>query len=286
MIKLKHSKFKNTGFIYEILVRNISIDILQNKQSTPSYNILKKFFKYGTQLNQQLLLYNILLTNKMKTSQQAQMLIKQVLSLYNKLDKYALNKQKYKLIQYIKQYYNLQDLFSTKVQQYKTLASIYKLFQSRNSKQNYNPVQIVNSKQIVIQHITNVSTILQQKDQIVQNFINQDEDTQTLAYKLIIQRFNKKYKTIFTQQQKVLLRKYMYSFSNVGMLKQHINLIVPIMINKIQQNIKKLDNSVIKIKLQQVLHQINNIQQNRLIKQNHVIALLKTYSLLEQLQVI
>ena len=102
MIKLKHSKFKNTGFIYEILVRNISIDILQNKQSTPSYNILKKFFKYGTQLNQQLLLYNILLTNKMKTSQQAQMLIKQVLSLYNKLDKYALNKQKYKLIQYIK----------------------------------------------------------------------------------------------------------------------------------------------------------------------------------------
>lgn len=284
MVKLKHSKLKNTGFIYEILVRSISIDILQNKIDTPSYTILKKFFKHGTQLNQQLLLYNILLNNKMNKQQHAQMLIQQTLTLHDKLNKNILNKQKYKLIQQIKQYYNIQDLFSTKVQSYKALASIYKLFQTRSSNELYSPIDVVNSKTAIIQHIINNQTLIQQKDQIVQNFINQDADTQTLAYKLIIQRFNTKYKMVFTQQQKQLLRKYMHSFSNIGILKQYVQKIIPIIIDNLQQKIKTVDDNVIKIKLQQVLNQISNIPNIRLIKQSHIVALLKTYSLIQQLK--
>ena len=284
MVKIKHSKLKNTGLIYQVLVRNISIDILQNKDNSPAINILKNNFKYGTQLNQQYLLYNILLTNKVKNMQQAQLLLNEVLQLHNRLDKKKLLQQKYNVVQQIKQYYILQNLFLTRILEYKILASIYKVFQSRLVIQSYDPVDIINSKQIVLQYLTNTLQVKQQNNQIIQNFIRQDRDTQILAYKLLIERFNNKYKNSLNQDQKLLLNKYMHSFSNVGILKQYLQINIPIVINTIQQINKNITDNVVKIKIDQVLHQLNTITQSKIIKDNHIIALLKTFSLIQQLK--
>lgn len=284
MIKIKHSKLKNTGLIYQVLVRNVSMDILQNKSSSPAISILKNNFKYGTQLNQEYLLYNILLTNKVKTIQSAQLLLTQILQLHKRIDKKKLAHQKYKVIQQIKQHYNLQDLFLTRIPQYKVLASVYKVFQSTIITQSYDPISIMNAKQILLQHLSNTQQNKKQNDQIVQNFINQDKDTQALAYKLVIQRFNNKYGDSFNQSQKMLLNKYMHSFSNVGVLRQYLQMNVPIAINKLQQIVSKINDDIIKIKINQVLNQLSTITQSKIIKDSYVAALLKTYSLIQQLQ--
>ena len=284
MIKIKHSKLKNTGLIYQVLVRNVSMDILQNKSTSPAISILKNNFKYGTQLNQEYLLYNILLTNKVKNGQNAQLLLTQILQLHSRLDKKKLAQQKYKVIQQIKQHYNLQDLFLTRIPQYKVLASVYKIFQSTIITQSYDPISIINAKQILLQHLSNTQQIKKQNDQIVQNFANQDKDTQALAYKLVIQRFNNKYGESFNQNQKVLLNKYMHSFSNIGILRQHLQMNVPIAINKLQQIVSKINDDIIKIKINQVLNQLSTITQSKIIKDSYVAALLKTYSLIQQLQ--
>lgn len=284
MIKLKHSKYKNTGFIYQILVRNVSTDIMQGRQNSPSLKILKRHFKNGTQLNEQLMLYNILLNNKMTKWQHAEMLVVQTLKLYDRIKIKELNKQKYNLIQQIKKNYNIQDLFKTRIQQYRTLASIYKLFESRNTSQLYNPIDTVNARKIVLQNIISNTSIMKQRDQIVQNFINEDQETQILAYKLIIQRFNKKYNTILNQDQKQLLRKYLHSFSDVTELKEHIQKILPVMSQNLKKKIQIISDNVIKIKLYEILNQLNGILPIKLIKQSQVIAILKTYSLLQQLQ--
>lgn len=216
--------------------------------------------------------------------QEAELLLTETINLYYRIDRKKLLKQKYNCIQTIKEHYDLQQLFLTRIPQYKILASIYKIFESKMIQQSYNPVDIIGSKQIILQFLTNNIQLHSQTEQVVENFIRQDKDIQMLAYKLLIEKFNKKYKNNLNQNQKCLLQKYLNSFSNIGVLKQYLDINVPIIINQIQSLNKKIEDSVVKIKLQQVLHQLNTIVQGKIIKDSHVIALLKTYSLLEQLK--
>ena len=56
----KHNKIKNTGILFELLTRQITVDILNNKKNSSAIKILKKFFNENTELGKENQLYKVL----------------------------------------------------------------------------------------------------------------------------------------------------------------------------------------------------------------------------------
>ena len=48
MKKIKHSKFKNTGILFELLVRQITFEVLNGDKKEHAQKILKEFYNQKT----------------------------------------------------------------------------------------------------------------------------------------------------------------------------------------------------------------------------------------------
>ena len=129
MSSVKHSKIKNTGILFELLVRQIASDTLASNNSE-AVRIIKEYFSHKTQLGKELLLYQTILKEKFDSEPKANRFIDAVVSSRQKLNKGKLRREKYNLIKEIKQHYDLQKLTKARVDNYKTLASTYSIFEN------------------------------------------------------------------------------------------------------------------------------------------------------------
>ena len=89
---IKHSKFKNTGILFELLVRQITTDTLSNKNSE-ALGILKKYFS-KTELGREYKLYESLIKRTNLTEGKANLVIDTVLESAKQLNRSALKRQK------------------------------------------------------------------------------------------------------------------------------------------------------------------------------------------------
>ena len=71
MKKVKHSKIKNTGILFELLTKQITSDILNDVKTPKSVGIIKKYFNKSKPLGQELQLYKMLTTEKFDNENQA-----------------------------------------------------------------------------------------------------------------------------------------------------------------------------------------------------------------------
>ena len=115
-MKIKHSKYKNTGLLFELLVRQITADTL-NGGSSPSLNILKKSFA-NTELGKEYKLYEALFKNKNISESKAEITLNTILEATRKLNRSALRREKYNLINEIKKHYNVNEFFNHQVPNY------------------------------------------------------------------------------------------------------------------------------------------------------------------------
>ena len=289
MNKIKHSKIKNTGLIFEILSRQITSDILENNKNSLALNILQKYFSGGTELNKELILYNILSENKsIDTENKANNLIDLVLEKRKTLNEKKLNKEKYNLISEIKDNYDLESIFNSRIYTYKTLAGIYKLFKSIvEQNENYNPTDIVQSKYCIIENLIIPRILKNNNEQTVEeafeNYKKQDFEIKLLTYKILLERFNQKYGKL-NKYQKRLLKEYINDISNNNTLRGYLESEIIIIKEILSEFISNTRNKVLKIKLQEVHNQLNNITNGKVIKDEKVIIMLKLYELINELK--
>ena len=62
--KLKHSKVRNTGLLFEFLLRQITADVLDKRNNSKAAHMIKQRFNERTELGKELALYNILINKK------------------------------------------------------------------------------------------------------------------------------------------------------------------------------------------------------------------------------
>ena len=148
MSYVKHNKIKNTGILYELLSRQITVDVINDTKSPKSVKLFKEFFNKNTELGKEYELYSILLNKKYKNLTHASSLVEAVVKSRRKLSNRRLANEKYNLIKEIKEHYNVDDLFKTKINNYKQLASLYILMELYNSKDVINPNVIIHPKSI------------------------------------------------------------------------------------------------------------------------------------------
>ena len=178
-MNIKHSKYKNTGILFELLVRQITADTLSGKESkaTP---ILKKFF-VKTELGKEYKLYETILSKKHLSEGKAEIVINTIIESSKSLNRGSLKRQKYNLIKEISKHYNVDEFFKTKLPNYKAQAALYTLLEIYNSDNLSNPDQIIANKISLLETLTNKQVDEKQvKDQLLEEFKNSIDSTPKL----------------------------------------------------------------------------------------------------------
>jgi hypothetical protein len=285
MKKIKHSKFKNTGFIFELLVRQITSEIMSANKSVAE-KILKEHFNSKKELSKELKLYQYLINEKYNSESKAEQFINTILEARKKIDEKKLTKEKYNLIKEIKETYNLDEFIKSPISNYKTLASIYKIFETVTSEESFDPTDIVSSRFTIAENIINSSIQnkdIKIKDAVMEEYRKQDEDLRAVSYKLLVESFNTKYKNL-TNDQKGLLREYINNINNTGKLNEYVSNEVGSLVNSLKEIGGKISDKVTKIKLAETIANIKKIKSVKKIKEQHLSALMMTYELLNELR--
>jgi hypothetical protein len=278
MKSLKHSKFKNTGVLFELLVRQVASDTLNNVDSN-ALPLLKKYFAKSTELAKELNLYQTLVKEQFSKEDKAASLIDAVVSARKGLNNSILSRQKYALIKEIKNTYVLEDFFKSKVNNYKVLASAYKLFEYTVAD---SPVDIVNNKYTLVEHITRSSKKATTPINEMELFTKQDKDVRLLTYKILVDKFNEKYFDL-NEGQKNVLRAYINSVTEGSELKDF----VITESKKLRKNIlslsKKVNDTVTTIKITEEANLLNAFTTTKTIKESHLVSLLRYHELVKEL---
>jgi hypothetical protein len=285
MKKIKHSKFKNTGFIFELLVRQITSEIMSANKSIAE-KILKEHFNSKKELSKELKLYQYLINEKYNSESKAEQFINTILEARKKIDEKKLTKEKYILIKEIKETYNLDEFIKSPISNYKTLASIYKIFETVTSEESFDPTDIVSSRFTIAENIINSSIQNKDakvKDAVLEEYRKQDDDLRAVSYKLLVESFNSKYKNL-TEDQKGLLREYINNINNTGKLNQYVNEEVTKLVDSLKEVGSKISDKVTKIKLAETISNIRKIKSVKKIKEQHLSAMMMTYELLGELK--
>tara|TARA_Y100001973_G_C5201688_1_gene338244 strand:+ start:2270 stop:3139 length:870 start_codon:yes stop_codon:yes gene_type:complete len=284
--RVKHSKYKNTGLIFEFLLRQITSDLLNDGKKSSAVGLIKKFFNGNTELGKELGYYNLLVAEKYKNDKKADYFITEVLNRRKSLNNSRLRREKYNLIKTIKENYNVENFFSSRVPNYKIHASIFKLFEYSNS---ISPEEKTESYFNILEHVT-TNTILNSNTKLnpVNKKLQEDEDLRILTYKTLLERFNNKY-DFLSRNQKVLLREYINNISNNNSLNEYFSKKIPELKRELKRNVPNVKNKVTKIKLTEAINSINKfcLPKNRkikTIKDINVVQLMRYYELLNEIK--
>ena len=275
--KMKHNKIKNTGILFELLTRQITVDLMESN-SSKAVNIVKRYFKNGTQLGKEYELYKILTETKYNTESRAETLIEAVMDSRKKLSSGSVKKEKYNLIKEIRESYNEKDFFNTKINNYKVLASIYNLFEH---KEEVAPDKYVTTKYTIVENITSQSKA-SKTNKTYDYLKKQEKDLRMLAYSTLVEKFNKKYSNL-TEKQKKLIKEYINNISNTNKLREYVDSEVEVVKDTLKTQIKKVDDKVTQIKLTEVVNQIDGLKKGKVVSDKQVVSMMRYYQLIGEI---
>ena len=219
-MRIKHNKFRNTGVLFELLVRQIASDTLANTESK-AVKIVKKYY-HNSEIAKEHKLYHTILTAPRLSEGKAEALINTTTDLAKKLNKETLLKEKYSLIKEIKKHYNLESFFKAKVNNYKALAAAYTLFESAMENKFVEPKQLVLNKLTLMEHIIKKTLVEAADTDVAQALSKEDKNVRILAYRMLIEKFNSKYSTL-SDRQKSVLKEFINNISKTEHQKVYIN---------------------------------------------------------------
>jgi hypothetical protein len=285
MKKIKHSKVKNTGVLFELLVRQITLEVLNGDKTENAKNIVKEFFASGTELNKELRLYDLLLKEKYNSESKAEMFVDTVSQAHSKLNEGKLAKEKYNLIKQINEKFELEQFLSSPITNYKVLASIYKVFESKKS-ENYDIKDVFNSKVTLIENIIarpSTKTNKIEDTKLIESYKQQDKDLRLLTYKILVETFNKKY-TNLDGNQKNLLKEYINNISNTSKFKDYLSVELPKIVAELKSIKTKIQDKVTTIKLSETISILEKMKMGKSITDGQVSSIMLSYELIKELK--
>jgi len=282
-MKVKHNKYKNTGILFELLVRKITSDTMSNSNSKAA-TLVKKYFTKSELANENKL-YQTINNSTSLSEGKAETIISTVLELNKKLDRDQLVKEKYNLIKEIKENFDLSDFFQAKIRNYKLLASTYTLFESINNKEFGNPEVIINSKINILEYITSTPDAKMSLTPLVEELMTLDKGTRALAYRIMLEKYNTKFDGL-NPEQKEILKEYINSASDAPKLKEFLNVKFTKISESLKKSYKKIDDATLQIKIKEVINLIDPIVESRKIKDDHLVALLQYVELSQEIELV
>ena len=285
MKKIKHSKFKNTGILFELLVRQITFEVLNGDNNENAQKILKEFYSNKTELGKELRLYQMLSEEKYKSEGRAEKFIDTILEARKRLNVKKLTKEKYNLVKKIQESFDIQQFLSSPITNYKVMASIYKIFESQN-KENYDIKDVFNSKYTIVENL--IGGELENKAQLVEDktiseFKTQNKEERFLTYKVLLETFNKKHQKL-NESQKSLLKNFINNVSNTSKFKEYYTQQLKEVITQLVKQHKEVNDKVTKIKLKETINVLKKTKIGRVVSDNQVSAMMIAYELISEIK--
>ena len=281
---IKHSKYRNTGVLFELLVRQATSDLM-SKKDTQAVRIFKKYFT-NTELSKEYNLYSTVLNAPKLSENKAEMLINTIVEQAKKLDREKLNREKYNIIKEIKKHYDIDNFFKAKIPTYKVFAAVYTLIEAQLSQTFANTQQLLDNKITLLEHVTKESlTERKVASQAVEDFMKEDKEIRQLAYKILVEKFNEKYASLSTEQRD-LLKEYINNISDTVQLKVYLNEKLDDVKKELTAIKETVTDEVIKIKINEVLNFIKPIAVKDSVKDEVIVGLMQYYQLISELKAI
>jgi hypothetical protein len=282
MSKITHSKYKNTGILFELLVRQIASDTVSGKDSA-AIDLVKKYFS-KTELNKEYKIYQTLINTKLLTEGKAESLINGTLEMSSRLNRTALKREKYNLIKEIRSNYNIEEFFKSKINYYTQYAAVYNLIESHNSLEFINPNQVVDNKITLLEHITRTEINKELvADRLMEEYSDMDKGTRLLAYRVLLERFNSKYSNLDSKQKSVL-KEYINNISNTVKLREFVNEQFDFLRASLTELNSSVTDKTIQIKINEVINLIQPLGKNQNVKDENIISLLQYHQLVNELK--
>tara|TARA_R100000152_G_C6728879_1_gene153822 strand:- start:35 stop:937 length:903 start_codon:yes stop_codon:yes gene_type:complete len=289
MKNIKHNKIKNTGILFELLLRQITADILNDNKNAFAAKLVKKYFSSSKPLGKEIQLYNMVLNESFTSEAQANRFLDEVLKSRTKISNASLRREKYNLIKEIREKYPTEDFFRSQINNYKVRASIYGLFLTESSKDDFYPTDIVRHRNTLVEHIlkdrTKQRKIQEQKSKEIAAYEKKDKDLRLLSYKILVDNFNSRYKNLNTIQKK-LLKEYINNISNTNSLREFLNEEASKVKKILKALIPTINDKVSKIKVNEAYKQVNALvgTKNKGVKDKNVLTLMRYYELVKELR--
>jgi len=282
-MKIKHSKYKNTGILFELLVRQITADTLKGGDS-PAIDILKEYF-VKTSLGREYKLYESVLKSKVLNEGRANMVISTILESSSKFNRTLLRKQKYNLINEIKKHYNLDVFFGAKIKNYKELASLYTLIEGYNSKESNDSQQIIDNKVTLLEHLTEQEVNEKEvKDDVLKEFQTYDKDLRILTYKVLLEKFNSKYENLSIEQKQVL-KEFINSVDSAPGLRDFYNSKINELKSTLNGEAKNIKDKATQIKITEVTKYLVELNKTSKVNNDNLVDLLQYYELVKEIKI-
>jgi len=275
MKRIKHSKVKNTGLIFELLVRQVASDTMNNKRSN-ALNVIKRHFNSKSELSKELKLYQTISQEKFKTENKAEKFVDAVVKARKDINEGQLRRDKYNLIKDLKSNFNVDDFFKSRVNNYKVQASTYKLFEFAEAD---DPKEYVDSKFTIVEHVQ-VQPDIKKKGTLIEE---QNKDVRLLASKIVVDKFNNKYSQL-SNAQKRILKEYINNVTNSVKLKKYVLTETQNLQNTIKSLKSNVPSKVVRIKLNEVVNLLNEFKKKHIVQDKDVLTMLRYYELVAELK--
>jgi predicted transcriptional regulator len=281
-MKIKHSKFKNTGILFELLVRQVASDTVSGKDSA-AINLIRKYFS-KSELAKEHKLYQALVGSKALTEGKAESLINATLEISSRLNRSALRKEKYNIIKDIRESYDLEEFFKSKINNYSQYAAAFNLIEAHNSLEFIEPSQVIENKVNLLEHITRKEVNKEDvTDRVMEEYLSMDKGTRILVYKTLLERFNSKYSNM-SNTQKSVLKEYINNISNTVKLREFVNNHFAAIRAELNRMNKTVTDKTVQIKINEVVNILKPLDKNQNVKDDNIMALLQFHQLIAELK--
>lgn len=280
-MSIKHSKYKNSGILFELLVRQITADTLDGKNS-PARKILKEYF-VKTELGREYKLYDTLSKKTNLTEAKANTILNSLLEISKTLNRGALKRQKYNLIKELKKHYDVNKFFKHKLPHYKIQAAFYTLVELKSQDSFTNPDLEIHNKITILEHLSLKDENKLIKNNVIEEYKKYDTDLRVLTYKVILEKFNGKYDNLNSGQKEVL-KELITSIDNTPRLKEFYNGKVSEIKTILTELNTKVKDKATNIKINEVVKILPTIDKTSKVKDDDLINLLQYYDLIEELE--
>jgi len=282
-MKIKHSKYKNTGILFELLVRQATADTLKGTDS-PAIDLIKKYF-VKSELGREYKLYESVIKSRVLNEGRANAIISTILETSQKLNRTSLRKQKYNLIAEIKNQYDLDSFFGTKIKNYKELASLYTLIEGFNAKEITDTDQLVDNKVTLLEYLTKQDVIAKEvKEDVLKEFQTYDKDLRILTYQVLLEKFNNKYQDL-SNDQKQVLKEFINAVDSTPGLRNFYNTKIAELQEALNTEAKNITDKATQVKVQEISKLLTELDKNDRVSNDNLVDLLQYYELIKEIKV-
>ena len=236
----KHNKKRNTGLLYEFLVRAASEAIIESndQKRDMALKIIKSHFSRDSELYREFRLFHSLAATTVVSESVADSILAAAKDAAKRYDARTLDHEKSMLIRNINHNLNDNRFYDRRVNEYTIYATIQTLLNEWRRPIPVNIVQVAEFEQQLREWL------LEEK---VVATVDEVKDADPLVEKLMLKKFNERYGRGLTEEQSNLIRSYVFEEDDV---QEHMKNLKESALNEIGIYLKEHNNSFLTQKLE------------------------------------